>query len=488
MIRSGLTLALVCLSLLLPHAQCLSGNCQNGPSKYRFSNGAIYEGEMANGKIHGLGTLWFANGDIYKGYWKGNKREGEGILNTVDGLSYQGTFANNQLNGTARVYDAVGGYFEGVWQDGVNTIVGTYTSSEGRKEKGLWTASGFKAGQSAPPKTTDTALADCNLVPCGSGKGRMVFEDGSVYTGFFINGLPDGEGECRYVNGDVYKGRWSNGRPAGKGQYVYSNGVVLSGDWKDGKYIDAPIRPASPRSNQEVNIYALIVGASRYDHFESLKYTDDDAYRIYAFLRSPEGGAVPDDHIRILIDESAVADNIFKSLDDIIAMAGEEDEVLVYLAGHGLQGVYVPTDSDGYRNQVPYEVVRDRLDRCQARQKLVIADACFSGYLLAVKTPMFESVDLFYKKLMSSGGGTAFLLSSKEEEYSLESQGLRQGIFSHYLVEGLKGAADQDADKLVTLNELYTYVYREVRKYTGNLQSPVLAGDIDRDMPLASVR
>lgn len=488
MIRSGLTLALVCLSFLLPYAQCLSGNCQNGPSKYRFKNGAIYEGEMTNGKIHGLGTLWFANGDIYKGYWKSNKREGEGILNTVDGLSYQGTFANNQLNGTARVYEAMGGYFEGVWQDGVNTMVGTYTSSEGRKEKGLWTSSGFRPGQSAPPKTIEPAIADCNLVPCGSGRGRMVFEDGSVYTGFFINGLPDGEGECRYVNGDVYKGRWSNGRPAGKGQYVYSNGVVLSGEWKEGKFIDAPIRQVTPRSDQEVNIYALIVGASRYDHFESLKYTDDDAYRIYAFLRSPEGGAVPDDHIRILIDESAVADNIFKSLDDIIAMAGEEDEVLVYLAGHGLQGVYVPTDSDGYRNRVAYEEVRERLDRCQARQKLVIADACFSGSLLAVKTPMFESVDLFYKKLLSSGGGTAFLLSSKEEEYSLESQGLRQGIFSHYLVEGLKGAADQDTDKLVTLNELYTYVYREVRKYTDNLQSPVLAGDIDRDMPLASIR
>ena len=30
----------------------------------------------------------------------------------------------------------------------------------------------------------------------------------------------------------------------------------------------------------------------------------------------------------------------YKGLDDIIAMAGPEDEVLVYLAGHGLQGFY----------------------------------------------------------------------------------------------------------------------------------------------------
>ena len=188
-------------------------------------------------------------------------------------------------------------------------------------------------------------------------------------------------------------------------------------------------KPVKKSYAEGVNIYALIVGASRYDHFKSLKYTDDDAYQVYAFLRSPEGGAVPDDHIRILIDESAIAENIYKGLDDIIAMAGPEDVVLVYLAGHGLQGFYVPTDSDGYKNRVEYDEIKNRLSACQARQKLVIADACYSGSLLAAKTPMFESVDLFYKKLSASGGGTAFLLSSKSEEYSLESQGLTTRYF-----------------------------------------------------------
>ncbi|HEY3387501.1 MAG TPA: caspase family protein [Saprospiraceae bacterium] len=487
MIRSVISATFLCFLFTISFAQCLSGDCQTGMSKYRFKNGALYEGEMSYGKIHGLGTLKFANGDVYKGYWKMNKREGEGILNSVDGYSYQGTFANNKLHGIGRVYDISGGYFEGVWEAGVNTSGGVYVFSDGRKEKGYWTESGFKVNKETPVTTQIEIIADCNLVPCGSGKGRMVFDDGSVYTGFFLNGLPDGEGECRYVNGEVYKGRWSNGRPSGKGRYSYSNGVVLNGEWRDGKYIDT--KPVVKSSYAEgVNIYALIVGASRYDHFESLKYTDDDAYRIYAFLKSPEGGAVPEDHIRILIDESAIAENIFKGLDDIIAMAGKDDVVLVYLAGHGLQGFYVPTDSDGYRNRVEYEDIKSRLSLCQARQKLVIADACYSGSLLAAKSPMFESVDLFYKKLLSSGAGTAFLLSSKSEEFSLESQGLRQGIFSHYLVEGLKGQADTNKDKLVSLEELYSFVYSHVREYSGNLQTPVLAGDIDMGMPLASVR
>jgi hypothetical protein len=491
MIRSGISIVFLCLTLNVIDAQCIVGDCQNGMSKYMFKNGAIYEGEMSYGKIHGMGTLKFANGDIYKGYWKMNKREGEGILNTVEGFSYVGTFTNNQLNGAVKVYDLSGGYFEGMWDKGFNTAGGTYIQSDGKKIKGFWEESGFKIDKTPVKSEAVEYIADCNLVPCGSGKGRMVFEDGSVYTGFFINGLPDGEGECKYVNGDVYKGRWRNGRPAGKGHYVYSNGLVLDGEWDNGKYIEQQTAtvPISKGSYAEgVNIYALIVGASRYDHFESLKYTDDDAYRIYAFLKSPEGGAVPEDHIRILIDESAVAENIYKGLDDIIAMAGKEDLVLIYLAGHGLQGFYVPTDSDGYRNRVEYDVIKDRLSLCQARQKLVIADACYAGSLLAAKTPIFESVDLFYKKLSASGGGTAFLLSSKSEEFSLESLGLRQGLFSHYLIEGLKGEADTNKDKLVSLDELYAYVYSHVRTYSGNMQTPVLAGNMDGGMPLSSVR
>lgn len=487
MLRTGLLVSIALFSIQLGFSQCLSGNCENGPSKFRFQNGAVYEGHMSYGKLDGTGTLRYANGDIYSGKWNMNKREGQGTLTTKNGLKYQGTFSNNQLHGMTKVFDQKGGYYEGLWIAGHAEGMGKYISPNGTSKTGMWSESGLVTTATPTQKEVKEYIADCNLVPCGFGKGKLTLEDGSVYKGNFANGLPDGEGECNFKNGDFYKGNWVAGRPQGNGRYTYSNGLVLNGEWKDGKYVDKA-KITKPSYAEGVNIYALIVGASRYEHFKSLMYTDDDAYQVYAFLRSPEGGAVPDDHIRILIDESAIAENIYKGLDDIITMAGPEDVVMVYFAGHGLQGFYVPTDSDGYKNRVEYEDIKERLENCQARQKLVIADACYSGSLLAAKTPIFESVDLFYKKLSASGGGTAFLLSSKSEEYSLESQGLRQGIFSHYLVSGLKGKADVNSDRLVTLDELYTYIYTNVRTYSGNLQSPVLAGDIDRSMPLASIR
>ena len=76
-------------------------------------------------------------------------------------------------------------------------------------------------------------------------------------------------------------------------------------------------------------------------------------------------------------------------------------------------------------------------------------------------------------------------MSSKAEELSLEDHGLRQGVFTYYILKGLKGAADPNGDYIVTVKELYNYVYAKVREYTANVQTPVLTGDYDDNMPVA---
>ncbi len=79
-------------------------------------------------------------------------------------------------------------------------------------------------------------------------------------------------------------------------------------------------------------------------------------------------------------------------------------------------------------------------------------------------------------------------MSSKSNETSLESSGLRQGVFSHFLIRGLKGEADRDGDRVVTMRELYQYVRERTSEYTGGLQSPLLQGDFDPMMPISVVR
>ncbi|HRD81296.1 MAG TPA: hypothetical protein PLL53_11100 [Saprospiraceae bacterium] len=120
---------------------------------------------------------------------------------------------------------------------------------------------------------------------------------------------------------------------------------------------------------------------------------------------------------------------------------------------------------------------------------MVLADACHAGSLMAMRNGVVGSaLQTYYEAFDKSEGGLALLLSSKGEEYSLEDGGLRSGVFSHFLIRGLKGEADVDRNKIVTVQELHDFTYERVRRYTAGVQSPVLSGLFDKHMPVAIVR
>ncbi|NJN34146.1 MAG: hypothetical protein HC817_07760 [Saprospiraceae bacterium] len=148
----------------------------------------------------------------------------------------------------------------------------------------------------------------------------------------------------------------------------------------------------------------------------------------------------------------------------------------------------MPQDYDGNNSKLYHNEVKAILEQSKAKHKVCIADACHSGSLLAMKQPLQSTLQSYYRAFNESKGGLALLMSSKGEEYSLEDQGLRSGIFSHYLIRGLKGEADVDGSKIVTMREVYDFVYKNVHTYTSNVQTPTISGAFDWAMPVAVVR
>lgn len=57
--------------------------------------------------------------------------------------------------------------------------------------------------------------------------GKIIWEDGSVYTGEIHNFLPNGTGRKGYPEGSVYFGHWWNGLRDGHGLLSYPNSDVL---------------------------------------------------------------------------------------------------------------------------------------------------------------------------------------------------------------------------------------------------------------------
>jgi uncharacterized caspase-like protein len=194
----------------------------------------------------------------------------------------------------------------------------------------------------------------------------------------------------------------------------------------------------------------------------------------------------------VLIDEDATKENIMKKMQETFAKADSNDMVMLYFSGHGMPGSFLPIDFDGFNNKLFHEEVNAIFNSSQAKFKLCIADACHSGGLNAFAAKSVTGnnsvIANYYKAFEQIQSGTALLLSSKAEETSLESRGLRQGIFSHFLMRGLEGDADADNNGIVTIKELFSYIQYNVRAYTGNTQTPILNGDYDDKMPISVVR
>jgi Flp pilus assembly protein TadD len=86
-----------------------------------------------------------------------------------------------------------------------------------------------------------------------------------------------------------------------------------------------------------------------------------------------------------------------------------------------------------------------------------------------------------------SGKGVFRLLASRADQLSYEDKrfGGGHGAFTWFLLEGLRGKAERDADGFVRMGELLDYLSEAVPKATQSLQHPRAAGDIDTRLPLS---
>ena len=495
---------------------------REGKGKMVFSNGDEFRGHFKKSKMSGRGTMKFANGDFYEGKWADDQPHGKGKYVFADGKKYDGDLYDGKIHGKGTMIYADGSQYIGTWLNNYKNGQGTLTQTDGTKLDGFWENGRFLDGDgdtpsdsgiaqqsnsnvgnsssatsSASENISDKNIRDCNIEDCYSGEGKFTYSDGSRYIGEFKNKYPEGHGTCFYSNGDKYVGGWKNHAPDGEGIMTYSYGKVVGALWDQGRVLreldnnDVPVgnEYVEVDNNDKVKIWSVVVGVARYKHMPVLKYTDDDAYHTYAFLKSPEGGALPDEQVRVLIDEDATRDRILRTMRSVFLKADENDVVLLYFSGHGLPGSFLPVDFDGFNNKVHHDEIKAIFEESKAKHKICLADACHSGTLMAMRSPTLENtLKKYYTAFDQSTGGTALLMSSKGEEYSLEDQGLRRGIFSHYMIRGMKGEADENGDKIVTITELFDFTHKKVRTYTGNAQSPTLTGEFDPRMPVAVIR
>ncbi len=262
--------------------------------------------------------------------------------------------------------------------------------------------------------------------------------------------------------------------------------------------------------------FAVIVGVSEYKYndagLRSLDFADDDAKSIADFLKSPEGGGFFSADIKLLIDRDASLTALRSALTDTAKQAGRNDMIFIFIAGHGapdplssqnLYFLFYDTKVvDMEKTAYPMNELKRYLDtQVLADRVFVVIDTCHSAGInqktqsLVTGRQLVQAGDennisnFYLTKQLYKEKGRSILTSSDVNEVSRESAKWgNHGVFTWALLEGLKGKADLNGDKIVTTGEIFQFVRSSVQAATNFEQNPIALPGSATNVGLAMVK
>lgn len=260
--------------------------------------------------------------------------------------------------------------------------------------------------------------------------------------------------------------------------------------------VDPKVQPTPAGALAEPSTaYALVVGVGGYKRMRRLAKTTRDAQDVHDLLVL--GGYVRENCF-VLIDGEATKGAINDALDLLSRRVQPEDTVLVFFAGHGAQrmggfepGEYLcPVEADWYNlrgTAISDQEFTTALRAIRAARLVVFLDACHAGgvgeprdVIGAVKAGLSDAA---YGQM--AGKGRVVIASCKPDEVSWEVPEMRNGLFTHYLLDGLRGAAAA-TDGCVHVFDLFKHLATEVPKHES--QHPLFKGELEGDFALTCPR
>jgi uncharacterized coiled-coil protein SlyX len=214
--------------------------------------------------------------------------------------------------------------------------------------------------------------------------------------------------------------------------------------------------------------YALLIGNQNYSSIESLTTPLSDLERARKILEERYGFTV-----FTVADGDNIA--IMKAINDLYDVVGEEDNLLLFYAGHGNRlttggaeiGYWLPANAEAPpRNTfwVANEFVTGHLSRIRAKRVLVVADSCYAGLLSAEPSflmvgdsgPQYSNMEFLKLKL---GKRSRLLLSSGGDQPVLDEGGGQHSVFAKAFLDEL-----EKNDRLLPSPELFLRLRDQVEE------------------------
>jgi hypothetical protein len=222
----------------------------------------------------------------------------------------------------------------------------------------------------------------------------------------------------------------------------------------------------TPGSGVRLRRYALLVGVDDGGPTRArLRYAHSDARAVARVLESL-GGVAAADMVFVSDANRTAVERAFVDMEGRLkagVQPGLRRELIVYYSGH--------SDEDGLligSDRIAYDDLRARVERAPADLRVVILDSCGSGAFTRRKGGVRRAPFLVDTSIDMRGH--AFLTSSAANESAQESDRIAASFFTHYLLSGLRGAADANQDRRVTLQEAFQFASAETLARTERTQ------------------
>jgi uncharacterized caspase-like protein len=126
------------------------------------------------------------------------------------------------------------------------------------------------------------------------------------------------------------------------------------------------------------------------------------------------------------------------------------------------------------------------------RKVVTFTDACHSqgigGGILGGTVKQNNLINQYLARFAGEAERAIITASDiSESSYESDQWGGGHGVFTYFLLEGLKGKADLNRDGTVVAGELFQYVQQQVRSATGGSQNPTVVAGLAEGLPLAGL-
>ncbi len=298
--------------------------------------------------------------------------------------------------------------------------------------------------------------------------------------------------------------------------FVLASPMLRAGSTPGTRAVTGTADTPSAAQTHPPDRFALVIGIGTFadQAIEPLHFTASDAQSFQAALLDPKIGNFKAANVHTLMNDQATTRNIKVQLNWLARSAGPDDLVVVYVATHGSSRDvdtadvnYIIThdteigpgenpDPDTlYATALPMvDIANAVATRVKARRAAIFLDTCFSGNAavangrimapgIANASPSAATLDH-----IKQGAGRMVFAASGTDEESLESETLKHGYFTYYLVEALRtqgGAAPLSQIFDYTRQHVAQRVATEYRQYHLQ-QNPVMSASDGADFSLAS--